>query len=532
MRPSICIFTLVLVLCSCTSSKSIQKLPRTIGNQKTIFLRDYFGEDVSGKTLYFVKVNPSKVVVPASASSYVSSVEGISLFVSENQTLHDSNGYSFGSSSVRVPMINASALKPVSVSSKEKSVYVPEVGRVLEKGRSKKDIFVDSSSSLSSYEKKSALLRAIGENCLVWALDDDFSQETAEFLAKKFDEICPKVREIFGHESDEYYSWYSSFQGWEKSPMAEKRVNIVVYDIGGGDFSAKDGVMGYFHSRDYFASAQRLSVQGYAYENEMLCASNEGKYIYLDASFAEEKPLVAVSTLAHEFQHMVSYGVKTISQGISTSAAHEEMMSMLCEDALQSVIGLSDSDSPEARLPFFEARYAEIGLEYRESADGYYDILSYASNYAFGSWLVRNFGGIKLLSCMAKNSLSGFECALSAVNSISTSSYSARELLLLYAKACVLKSAQFSHKNSVSGKYPFKSIDLWNLDKDLPKNTEYVEHGYYSYSGCTLFSPSSRFEIRPYGMTLVKVGKITSSKACVTISTGGKSDEVWELFVE
>ena len=181
MRPSICIFTLVLVLCSCTSSKSIQKLPRTIGNQKTIFLRDYFGEDVSGKTLYFVKVNPSKVVVPASASSYVSSVEGISLFVSENQTLHDSNGYSFGSSSVRVPMINASALKPVSVSSKEKSVYVPEVDRVLEKGRSRKDIFVDSSSSLSSYEKKSALLHAIGENCLVWALDDDFSQETAEF---------------------------------------------------------------------------------------------------------------------------------------------------------------------------------------------------------------------------------------------------------------------------------------------------------------------------------------------------------------
>ena len=528
------------MILSCTSADFQTEMEK----KQTVILQEYFLESVKGKTLYFVKVNPSPAAIKAENVSYITDFSGMKAQAAAIP-IPAADGRNFGSSTARVPMIIANSVKPVKQKAIQNSQNTENLEKKLEIGKSKKQIFIDCDSSLSAYKIAQATLRAVGAECLVWVVDGNFqgdgcekiaenakiSQETVDFLSQKFDEICPKIRAIFGRESDEIYARYSEKSRWEKSPIiTDSRVNIVVYDIG-SDFPS-DGVLGYFHSRDYFASEKHLAEQGFFYKSPSLSASNEGKFIYLDAFSAQSKPVAAASTLAHEFAHMVSYGEKTMKRGIKTSAEYEEMMAMLAEDALQSALGVPNSESPEARLPFFAARYAEIGLEYRESTDGYFDILSYASNFSFGAWLARNFGGAALISKMAKSALSGFDCALSAVNELNGENYSARDLLLLYAKSCTIKSASFSHNRALSGDYPFRAIDLWNLGADLEENSEYVRQGYYSYTGCTLFAPSARLELRPYGMSLSKVGKIESDDAFVTIITGGKSDEVWQLLVE
>lgn len=502
---------------------------------QTIRLSDYFGEDVSGKSLYFIKINPTNSVIKAEDVSYIAHFSGIERATPPMQNERFST-LDFSSHRLRVPMIKAQSIKPA------RTAKTPEppsfFAQPLVEGETRRELFVDKNQSLSVYKLAGATLRSIGTECLVWVVDGNFAGEsenapiTAELsadIAAKFDEMCPKIRAIFGHESDEIYAHYGD-NGWEKMRPRDPRVNIVIYDIG-ADCGADGGVQGYFYSRDYFSSAKNLSRQGFEYKNPELCASNEGKFIYLDAASVAKKRESAYSTLAHEFQHMVSYGVKTMQKGISTTAFHEEMMSLLCEDMLQDSLGVPADESVAARLPFFEAHYSEIGLEYRESFDGYFDILSYAANYAFGSWLVRNFGGTALLYEMAHNDFSGFDCALSAVNAVNKTAFSAQDMLLLYAQGCALKSAPYSHNRAVfDGTFALKAIDLWNLG--LSQNAEYVQNGYFSYSGCTLFAPDARLELRPYGMTLSKAGKIQNEEASITIVSGKPTAEVWRLFAE
>ena len=130
-------------------------------------------------------------------------------------------------------------------------------------------------------------------------------------------------------------------------------INIVIYDIGNDFAKATSGtIVGYFHSKDYYAPG----IANY---------SNSGKYLYLDSYFASCIPAMTYSTLAHEFQHMINWNMKHIQKGLKASY------------------------TPKNRLATFENYYRYSGLEYNNSAT----LVSYASVYAFGAWLVREFGG-------------------------------------------------------------------------------------------------------------------------------------------
>ena len=100
------------------------------------------------------------------------------------------------------------------------------------------------------------------------------------------------------------------------------------------------------------------------------------------------------------------------------------MMSMLCEDILQDKITLEnyepgkervfigDSESPKGRLYQFLCTYYDGGLFFWENKT-----MSYSRTYAFGAWLVRKYGGVKLLKEMATNSQIGLNCVISALQS-------------------------------------------------------------------------------------------------------------------
>ena len=555
------LLAILLIAISCCSTNF--SAPDREATSKTISLSEYFGKDVRGKTLYLIKTNPTQATIYASHTPYITQTSGIELTKSERQSNFYAEEPSYNASTKAthavLPMIKATAVTLKKNSNRMNdfngNTQVEQIkARV---GETTKEIYIDSDSSISSYKSARAILRAIGESCYIWVVDgfyfsdntgshnftgdydkysytstsdEQLTEEQVKAFASKFDEIYPLLQNVFGKESDEinYFA-----DGWTKKPMSYlsdtgSKVNIVLYDIG-ADHTSDDssGVLGYFYSRDYYPNSKHIKALGYDYSGNysVLKYSNEGKYFYIDAYSAVSDPVSAYSTIAHEAQHMISYGVKTMEKDIATTTAHEEMMSMLCEDIFQSYLGVDNDESPEARLPFFASCYRYAGLEYRSESSPY-EVLSYATNYAFASWLIRNFGGVDLIREMARNDYEGISCIVSAVNSVNSARYTINDLITMYAKGCALQSYSYSHKREVSDStYPLKAIDLWNLGDELTVNEEYVRQGYYSYTGCKLYGYNAKYDLRPYGMLLVKVGKIVSNDARIYLENAqGKAN--------
>jgi hypothetical protein len=118
-------------------------------------------------------------------------------------------------------------------------------------------------------------------------------------------------------------------------------------------------------------------------------------------------PKIVISTLAHEFQHMIHFYQKVIVQGAPsvTDTWINEMCSMIMEDLVADKLGVEgprgianadgSAGSPgiiEGRIPKFNSN-SSYPLAVRND----YGLTDYSISYAFGSWLARNYGGTELL---------------------------------------------------------------------------------------------------------------------------------------
>lgn len=323
-----------------------------------------------------------------------------------------------------------------------------------------------------------------------------------------------------------------------------QKVNIVVYDIG-NDYTASSGsstgIVGYFYAKDYYYSSSTT--------NSVIDYSNVGKYFYIDAYYAVDYTDTVYSTLAHEFQHMINWGVKDMDQGLDPSTWYNEMMSMLSEDMMRNYLGLDYDDAPEDRLPLFERCYKDNGLEYR-STSSYLTLLSYANSYAFGAWVLRQFGGVQVLADMSSNAYVDMSSVVHAVNSVNGTSYDAEDLLKMYAEACIFNTTDSSYAyptfnqaaaetlsysdDSTTYTYPLEALDLWNLADLFTSSftSSYSNTTYYKYDGPELYGYNAAYEIRPYGMTLVDVGEVTDSTVTLTFSTNGSGTEHLYIMVQ
>lgn len=325
-----------------------------------------------------------------------------------------------------------------------------------------KNIYVDvkgtdNPDDISKYDKKTATLEAVGQHCYVWVvnsyLGDGFKQidkTAAEKLKNAFDDFYEYVRYVFGEESDELIARDT------RIPMLDKKVNIVVYDImEDATEEQTGGILGYFASKDYYS---------------YIDISNEGKYFYIDSYFAKKYWNETISTLAHEFQHMISFNVKNLQQGVSGYTGYNEMLSMLCEDMLQTRLRISDLDSPKGRFLNFVGSYYKYGI-----FDNPDDADFYSVAYMFGAFLARNYGGAKLVSDMAKNGYGNAESITAALRVLGHNK-TFGDVLKEYAKALVLPNNQATfnkdaetYENFKYGndnyKFPMTGFNIFNFDK-------------------------------------------------------------------
>lgn len=401
-----------------------------------------------------------------------------------------------------------------------------------------KEIFSNS----SKYTKRNATLQAVGTNCYIWVLDENFSdsasgdkitQEEAKSLADKFDSIYEPIQEVFGTESNEIISTNGFYT------ISDTKVNIVVYDIEDDYTEGQDsGVAGYFWPKDYYTATEKPSNK-----DDVLPLSNEGKYFYVDAGFLNKYPEMIYSTLAHEFQHMINFGQKTMksmktatkqSDIVSSSTWSNEMMSMVCEDMIQKYLGVRPEDSPISRLLDFANGYYISGL-----TDWFQDsnvVYSYAGAYAFGAYLARNYGGKDLIKQIATNEYVDQESITQALSTIRKNE-SFETVFRKYPQALVLDNPPKgvtvpSFNKSVPGIGKDKSgTDCKMPAIDLFNDYFMIEEQSYSIKPGLMYSGSNnRVNLRPYGFTLHSVG-YTDSAGTVNITFSSPVNENEKIYL-
>ena len=233
-----------------------------------------------------------------------------------------------------------------------------------------------------------------------------------DVLADKFltagdgNDIYEWISNIFGDEWGEH--------GYDNLIPPNNEITILLYDIDedGMPESGDSRIVGLFDSihnftTDHYSNSNELIMFGL---DAVLFADDdeEGTGTW---EVTDYWPSQVVSTLAHEFQHMIHFYQKNILRGGAPDTWLNEMCSVMAEDFAADKMdvpgprGVDPSDgtagSPyitEGRLPLFNY-YNDLSLI---DWGGYLE--DYSLVYSFGAYLGRNFGGADFFRNIVQNS--------------------------------------------------------------------------------------------------------------------------------
>ena len=243
-----------------------------------------------------------------------------------------------------------------------------------------------------------AILQYKSEGCYVWAVDKYFTEgrpgngkvnrEICETIGKTFDIVSDLERNIFGQEFEFLRSVDDKFDlPMESFSETGTVVNILLYDIANDyvDGSAA-GTFGFFTSGDY-------SLKESKYNSTAI--SNGGKYIHMDSGYSSNEKTfpVVLSTVVHEFQHMIHMGQKKLYQRSDAGASSvyfNEMCSTLAEDLFQTKLNLSDMDCGKYRFMHFIYSWDVLPMFKWDNTDFAY---SYSNGFGMGSLFAKKYGG-------------------------------------------------------------------------------------------------------------------------------------------
>jgi hypothetical protein len=246
-----------------------------------------------------------------------------------------------------------------------------------------------------SFDKEDGSNDCIKARCVKQAMVDALADY---FLVSELDnDIYDWVTNIYGEEWDsDAQNKYPNLIG------ADNEITILLTDID-GDNSPNGGVIGFFWSKDNFdksyVSGSNERVMFYA--DAVMFANGEDTWD-IDDSWPKEM----VSTLAHEFQHMINFYQKYILLNTDTDTWINEMLSESTEDIIATKIG----HSVEGRYPLFNANNT-LSLTAWNS-----QLADYAKVNVFGAYLLRNYGGAKLLHDIMHTSYEDERAIVDAVN--------------------------------------------------------------------------------------------------------------------
>lgn len=401
--------------------------------------------------------------------------------------------------------------------------------KIVYAGMTKNDINYDT-------PEKTAILQYKSDNCYVWVVEECFAangpsngikvdRNTCEKIGKVFDENCELERNIFGHELDSLEFRWAAKTEWVSMDEASEtgtRVNILLYDIE-DDYieGSKNGVFGYFTNGDYFPKDS-------TYNGTAL--SNGGKYLHMDSAFAahEDTLPTIISTIVHEFQHMIHYGQKKnyeLQQHGAEIVFYNEMFSMLAEEMFQTKLKVSDGDSAKQRFRWLTFSWQNLPQFLWDSSNSQY---SYANAFGMGLYFAKKHGGADFVyeyMHSKEYEHSGFDAFLGTVRlyepdaSLETM---LRDFCLELATCNTYNSEVRTTIHAMNGyDYPMTKLDFKNYKYVLNNN---------NYSGPYYTTLNGSIESLQSNMVNVsKIGLI--SRETETIQFYGKADEEIKEYI-
>ena len=333
-------------------------------------------------------------------------------------------------------------------------------------------------------------------------------------LADKFlytdnhdDDIYDWVTNIFGEEWGDYSSSPLSQEDKDKLITANNEITILLYDINNEDYS-HGAILGFFWSKDNF-------------KNTAFPYSNQRIMFYLDAVLLATPinadynwPAEIVSTLAHEFQHMIHFYQKNVLRHYNDKGTEtwiDEMCSMATEDMVSNRIGVNGPRGSQYSKADFTAdltdpyhpnvSFGRLGLYnfYNDiSVTAWYSgSISYAINYAFGAYLSRNYGGAKFFHDIVYNSYTDYRAIEDALSkSADGSGETFGSILQKWAIANLL-----SDTNNTENGYKYNKNDTtWFTSNTNPPTVE------YNVGSINLFMSKARLCNADYSVCITQTG--------------------------
>ncbi len=339
------------------------------------------------------------------------------------------------------------------------------------------------SDSETMYKQFTGTLKYEGDYCYIWLLDEEntatlMTQEEIEDFAQKFDSIYEKETTICGPKF-QGTSYYSNIIN------PNEKISILFFDI---CHDNSDGdILGYFDPNMYILDDDLE-------ENE-----NQLELLCIDSYYAKSEDYITevYSTLVHEFNHMLNYVNKTLSDGLYIETWYTEMLSMLQEDIFTEELNISEDNQIYMRLiPFMERGYV---FGFKNWPEGFtsQDILyyCYANSYAFGAYLARNYGGPELIHQICTNDYVNEDSIVNAVNTINDTNYTFDDLLLNFAYILLNPLAEdeempslYKRQTAEVGEFDYElvPINLNNISSDFqisPLTLKAYERKYFGAYG-------------------------------------------------
>jgi hypothetical protein len=159
--------------------------------------------------------------------------------------------------------------------------------------------------------------------------------------------------------------------------------------------------VGYFHSKDLLPRGDYMS--------------NQAEMFYMNATalHSEYNNARFYITLAHEFQHLINYTQKNLKGKVS-STWYNEMLSAMSEEIMAPYI---QSEKYYPRLKDYARPGMANSLAYWD-LNQYSVLFHYGEKSAFGGYLLRNYGGVRLAQAIMQNDMIDMESIEAAINTV------------------------------------------------------------------------------------------------------------------
>ncbi len=279
------------------------------------------------------------------------------------------------------------------------------------------------------------------------------TQEMVDAMADKFLKI--------GNDND-IYDWVTNICGeeWGSSSKsnvisADQPIDILLCDIENDD-KTTGGVLGYFWSGNSITSESYSNKRVMFCMDALIYANGTGGSVGWNVD--DYYPRIQISTLAHEFQHMINFYQLSVLKGVDQETWLNEMLSMSIEDLVAYNIYGDYSSSP------YYSRFSELnGYNYYSLGKWSNDTKYYALNYGFGSYLLRHYDGANFV----KNIYDTGKEATDAVVSATGKSFAT--LMRNWAGAYLLSdqslsSGEFAYNADLSSKLGDVTYDLVSIN--------------------------------------------------------------------